>query len=428
MNIIFKKNKHITNFLFYAINNVLSGLISIISVPLFINLLGADTYGRYSLILVIISTVHFGIGGTLNQSMLRYGVSSNNSFRNVNDIFLILIILECLLCVLLFASITIIFKDLYIGLLSGIILFLMGFYQLYLSFAQSQGRAKDTTTLEIIRNIAFIVFPLVLIKLFDEKKGIYFLLSGILLSHFIVSFMAIIKLTKEKIVVLREFIEVFAINKGSSIYRTGIKIWNFSWPFTGWFIFSNLLNLSDRYVIAHYIGYKEVGYYSAIYDLMYKGATLSLAPILTIIYPILIKYYDNNQTKNVNSIIIKVVFTQILLLIVVISIVNLFESDILKFFFNESVSTNNSYQTLVYLVIIGSFLWQIAMVVHKKIELKQETWKMLVAVCVAFCVNLLLNILLIPNYGVIAAGFNTIIGSIIYIIIILYYIKTSDTA
>jgi O-antigen/teichoic acid export membrane protein len=59
--------------------------------------------------------------------------------------------------------------------------------------------------------------------------------------------------------------------------------------FSFWFTVSSLLNVSDRYIIGYYLNAAELGTYSAIYDLLYKGITLLYSPILVAGYPIMAK-------------------------------------------------------------------------------------------------------------------------------------------
>ena len=422
MNILPKK--YSLNFFFYATNSAVSGIINVISVPFFISLFGINNYGKYSLILSIIYTLHCGLGGPLNQNMLRFGAINEGGAtrKNVSDIFLILIAVECIFSTLLFFGMSVFFKDIYIGVLSGLILFSIGFFQLYLSYLQAHEKAKDTTILEIVRNIIFILSPFFLIKIFHgSNRELYYLLCGILFSHLVTSLLAIRKLTKLEIVNFNEGVNFLNFNKQSSTYQMSIKIWRFSLPLMAWFVFSYLLNIVDRYVIVYYLGYTEVGYYSAIYDLMYKGILLLLTPILTVIYPLLVKYYEENNIIKVNNTIKIGLLIQIILTTCALIIMKLFEKYIVKTFLNGLV-VDDVYLKLIYLVIIGSFCWQVGMLIHKKIELKQQTLKMLIAIVVAFTVNLSLNIFLVPHFGVIAAGYNTIVGSIVYLSVILVFI------
>lgn len=416
--------KYSVNFFLYATNSAVSGITNVLSVPFFISLFGINTYGKYSLILSVIYTLHCGIGGPLNQNMLRFGVINEGASRmNVSDIFIILIMVECIFGTILFFGMSFFFKDFYIGVLSGLILFSIGFFQLYQSYLQAQEKAKDTTILEIIRNLIFILSPFFLIKIFKGNgRELYYLLCGILFSHLVTSLLAVRKLTKLKIVNFNEGINLFTINKQSSIYQMGIKIWRFSLPLIGWFVFSNLLNIVDRYVIVYYLGYSEVGYYSAIYDLMYKGIVLLLTPILTVIYPLLVKYYEENDRIKVNNIMNIGFLIQMFLTIVAFVFMKSFEKYIVKTFLHGLFINDGVSQKLIYLIIIGSFFWQVGMLIHKKLELKRQTYKMLIAIIVAFSVNLSLNIFLIPHFGILAAGYNTIIGSVVYVSVILVFI------
>ena len=423
MNILPKK--YSLNFFFYATNSAVSGIVNVISVPFFISLFGINTYGKFSLILSIIYTLHCGLGGPLNQNMIRFGVVNDGVSRiNVCDIFKILFLLECIFSTLLTFAMSFFFKDFYIGVFSGLILFSIGFFQLYQSYLQAQEKAKDTTILEIIRNLIFILSPFFMLKIFQGNgRELYYLLCGILFSHLATSLLAVGKLVKLKIVNFNEGFIFSIINKQTSTYQMSIKIWRFSLPLIGWFVFSNLLNIVDRYVIVYYLGFNEVGYYSAIYDLMYKGIVLLLTPILTVIFPILVKYYEENDIVKVNNVIKIGLLIQILLTIVAFVLMKLLEKYIVKTFFHGLFINDGVYQKLIYLIIIGSFFWQVGMLMHKKLELKRQTHMMLIAIIVAFSVNLLLNIILIPHFGILAAGYNTIIGSVVYLTVILAFIK-----
>jgi O-antigen/teichoic acid export membrane protein len=80
-------------------------------------------------------------------------------------------------------------------------------------------------------------------------------------------------------------------------------------------------------------------------------------------------------------------------------------------------STATKVTDLVIPIFLGTFLWQIAMFFHKPMEFKKQTKPMLVAVCIALVTNILVNVVLIPVYGLIAAAYATILGSAVYILL-----------
>jgi len=73
-------------------------------------------------------------------------------------------------------------------------------------------------------------------------------------------------------------------------------------------------------------------------------------------------------------------------------------------------------------LIASAFLWQMAMLLHKPLELLLKTRLMLVAIIAALLMNALANMLLVPVYGYPAAAVVSLASVITYIIVILGFL------
>ena len=77
---------------------------------------------------------------------------------------------------------------------------------------------------------------------------------------------------------------------------------------------------------------------------------------------------------------------------------------------------DNSMKEIMIPIFVGGFLWQLAILVHKPLEIEEKTLTMVVCIMFSVVTNLIGNIYFLPNYGIIATAYTMIISAIIYII------------
>jgi O-antigen/teichoic acid export membrane protein len=131
------------------------------------------------------------------------------------------------------------------------------------------------------------------------------------------------------------------------------------------------------------------------------------------LHPQVVKFFNEGHIKEASHILRKAISFQIYIFIVVIVILTFLKDLLITKLLGFGVETKA--MDLVTPIFIGSFLWQMAMLFHKPMELKQQTKQMLFAVLIALATNITGNILLIPTYGAVAAAYTTILGSVVYI-------------
>lgn len=403
-----KKSLFYKNFFIYAIGLLSSGFISFFSIPLVIKYYGVETYGIFSLIQnIILISISFG-SGWLNQNVIR--------FNNYGTIFKISIYKLCILTLLLVFMVNF---TIFICMGYSTNIILVGSFttvigilsSVYVTFSQSKFKAKSTVLSNLLRVGVFLLFIIILNKS----------LNSIVISLFLSYLSLILFFIKDEFLPTKfaynSLINKNFLQKIPYILKENLEYIKYGGPLALWFTVSAILNISDRYIIKYYFNDELVGVYSSIYDMLYKGITMFCSPILIAGFPIITKYYNFGNISKAYNMIKKLILVEFIFLILVI-----FIGYYLRDFFILKVLNlpiNETTRSLIIPLIISVFMWQIAMLVHKPMELKKQTIRMLIAVALSLFVNIVINILYIPSFGILFAAYSSIVSSLVYILSIM---------
>lgn len=388
------------------------GLLSLFVIPFIVRIFGTKVYGEFTLIQnIILISISF-ISGWLNQSILRF----NNKTLYFKNAIYILFILSILPIFLLFASYTVIKGvDVILVLLLFPIVIYGGYFAVKISFFQSENEPLKAVGFDLIRVFSNILVILILFYLI-EYKSLYVLFIAMFLSYLIpvVAFQ-----NKFKI----KYLSLFKIDYFKNQLSKNINLLNYSLPLALWFVFSSLLNVADRYVISIYCNYQVVGEYSAVYDLINKIVILLFSPFLVAGYPLIAREYNNGNRINVISLLKKIIVYELILFVVSFLFFYYFGFDLLFRILNLK---GNEFNRIAYLIFIGTFLWQLAMVAHKPLELMLKTKVMVYIVILSLFVNLVINVVFIKKFGVVVAGYSTVLSAIIYLVVVVVYVYSKN--
>ncbi len=264
---------------------------------------------------------------------------------------------------------------------------------------------------DAVRSFLFLAIPVTLFYLNLLKSPLVILFSGVLSSFFVANLF----LTTVSNSLKTNFFSVNFLYPPEGLNKVLTQLWTYGWPLSMWFVFATLLNISDRYFISYYLDLSKVGEYSAVYDLIYKSLVFLLSPLLMALHPQVVKFFNEGHIKEASHILRKAILFEIgifiVALVVLASLKDLLITGLLGF------SAETRAMDLVIPIFVGSFLWQMAMLFHKPMELKKQTKQMLLAVLTALVANIAGNILLIPIYGSVAAAYTTILGSTVYLLV-----------
>lgn len=400
---------------FYALGNLAPKLSGFILLPIYTKHISISDYGILGLLEVVemISTQVLSFG--LSQAQLRwYGLATNDqkkkSYIFTLLIFSIFVVLTNLLVVLFangFLS-RIVFDTTDYGnflIIIAVTVCLTILNKIPLTLLRSEEKSNWYAltimfqfSANLLSNIYFVVFL---------EKGII----GIIISQAISSgltFVILLPYLAKRIVAEFDFDELKAMLK-------------FSYPYIFSAIAVTTLNLGDRYILTKMTTLKEVG----LYTLGYKFSNIIkvfvvdafLLTLPTVGWKIIKD--DNQPSRFVSKAMTYFVF---ILLWVALPLCVFSKGIIHKFALNKIYW--DAYQVVPFLV-LGVIISGMQGVLFFVLQIPMKTQKVAQIVAVAAVANVLLNLVLIPKFGMIGAAVATILAQLIGL---LFAYQTSQAA
>jgi O-antigen/teichoic acid export membrane protein len=194
-----------------------------------------------------------------------------------------------------------------------------------------------------------------------------------------------------------------------------MKLLRFSVPLIPAAIAYIILELIDRFFLKNYFGFSEVGVYgmgarfSSVLYLIITGFSMALAPLV----------YEKHSQDITKRKLNKLIRYYFLLGTVSVLLLGLFSFETLYLFTNEKWYEARYVMPLLYSSVFFSGLGMFSVGVH----LSGKTWYSSAVVIASALLNVILNFMLIPEYGSLGAGISTLI-SMWFNGIIFYYISS----
>jgi O-antigen/teichoic acid export membrane protein len=410
---MFKSNQlFLNNFSIYFLGLIFSGLISFVTIPLIVKYYGIESYGAFSLVQnVILVLISFG-GGWLNQCVLRFNDYSTNFKFTIFQLYFVVFLPLSLLC---FGILTLMEAGILISILGTSTMFLGSLVALSIVFYQSKFNARISFYFDFIRIFIFVLMVLTFNFVLYHIPSLQRLMLSFFISY-LISFFFLLRIDFKFLKIsVGLFIKKFNKDYFIILYKENSHLFNYGWPLALWFTVSSLMNVSDRYIIDYYLTDKDLGAYSAIYDLLYKSITLLYAPILVAGFPIMTQKYNSGDKKGALQFLKKLILFEVLIFIVIVVTAFFLRG----FFLEKIVGIIITDQTLELIlpIIFGAFIWQLAMLVHKPLEFELKTKTMLLFIIMALTANVVLNIVFIPAYGILFAAYSTFLSALLYLIL-----------
>ncbi len=182
-------------------------------------------------------------------------------------------------------------------------------------------------------------------------------------------------------------------------------------PFIGWFFCTGLLSYSDRYIIQVFQDASQVGIYAANYSMVGGVTGLMAAPFLLAFHPHLMQAWARRDSAEVGGILAQIAEWYLLVGTLLVGFVWLFSREAATLLLGSAFREGHRVMPVV---LAGSLLWSLAMYTHKPLEFAERTRLMLVVAAGCAALNVMLNLLLVPIYGYMAAAFNTLAAYLAY--------------
>ena len=385
-------------------------LSNIILLPILTRNLVIADYGAFALILVTLGLLPPLAALGLQSSLVRFGAAAKDK-RDIRELF------YSMGFIVLVVSLT----------LSG--LFLLFVPQIAASLFQN----NLTTALLLIPNIliaCLTVYVLQYFVTFQQIKRYTYLnlfnayLETALVAYFVLSGYglegAVIALLIEQLVVFSITMYLIVAEIGFVIPKfTHVRQYlNFGLPLVPGSISSWIVNSSDRYLIAFFLGAAAVGYYSPGYT---AGTTISVisAPLAMLLPAVLSRHYDENSIADVRTIMTYSLKYYIGIALPCVFAISVLSKPILLLLTTQQIATNGYLVTPF--VAAGTALFGVYAVLVQIIALKKKTAIMGTIWILCAALNFGLNLVLIPYLGLIGAALTTFLAFLLAFVLTTIY-------
>jgi O-antigen/teichoic acid export membrane protein len=179
------------------------------------------------------------------------------------------------------------------------------------------------------------------------------------------------------------------------------KVFDYGYGLALWLFFSHLIMAADRFVLTGYLGYHDSGSYAAIKDLISKVVIFTTLPIYLSYQSKIADRWHSHHKEEAWSIVKEAISFQVLVCILVFIVFMVIKTMIIS----RLLNIPEMEQWGIYLpLLLGGFLWQTALLLQRFLELLYTPLYMLVAIGICALINILLNILLVPHFGITASS------------------------
>jgi O-antigen/teichoic acid export membrane protein len=364
----------------YLISIILPALIAGISVPLFKHLLGSKGYGEFSIYYNATLIGSAITTGWITQSIYRFYPSIKN--KKIFAKFSISISnktqLLFFLPLLFFVWYT--KNDLLLGILICLAIFMNSMQFSYIAITQSSFLSRKTIYSESIRTVSYIILALIFLLIIPA-------------DYLYVLFIAnIISFSLSVFYLHRQTRQFFLQNnskddKGLTRSKLTRQFLHYGGPLSMWVVFSYLLPYVDKLLILHNLGSQAQGNYQAIFDLLSRGLTVLISPVIISLYPLLSHAYEKSENTEIKQLMMRIILLEVGAFFVSAILYWWFGADLL--FIILKVPNTSAYRLMGFVVLAGTFVWQIAMVIHQKYVLKLKSRYLLFIIAIAFFVQLI---------------------------------------
>ena len=197
------------------------------------------------------------------------------------------------------------------------------------------------------------------------------------------------------------------------------ELFYYSWPLIFSSIFYNVLPYLDSFLIGYFNGATDVGIYNAAVPI---AELLMLTPFLfaRLFFPLITREYSQKNFEVIKELSKQVEKWILILNLPLFILILLFPGAFINILFgSEYILAENSLRFLA----IGFLFFTLSVVLSYLITMIGKSKTILINIIIVSILNLILNILLIPRYGISGAAFATMISHIILASIYFFQVK-----
>lgn len=401
----------------YFGGKVVPGLMGLLSVPVFIRLIGLDQYGRFAVFVPILMAIAGASSGWLAQGVLRFHPVSTDppARRSAFD----RAVTSCTAASALLTAMATatVLAGLGYSILTSLaaLAFCVSLLTYTVSLSKLQAQLQPVSILrrEIVRSIGGFLFPLILIAI-TGRRQFELLLLGQAIGYtcaFWLGHRSTAHATESPASSANEFSPASLSTRGVSR-----QLWHFGWAVGLWLLLSQVLPVIDRSAIQRFAGYTNAGVYASLYEIAVRSFSFLAFPLTQAAHPRIMRAWNEGRFAASYRIIRYSVLFQLTIFVAVFGGAFVLAPRIIRLIlgFNDPTAAH-----LLPVLLLGGFLWQLALLLHKPLEISQRTVVMLAAMAAALVLHVIGCLMFIPRYGYQAAGYILVASACFYIVLVL---------
>lgn len=198
------------------------------------------------------------------------------------------------------------------------------------------------------------------------------------------------------------------------------KLWFYGGPLTITFLLTFIIDASDRFFIDWLIGSKELGTYSAAYDFTQYSVGTLLSVVHLAAFPLVVNAYTSGGEAGAQRELQKVFIFVLAILTPVCAGLAAVSDNVAQVVMGQDF-TQQSARIIPLIALALFFSCLRSYYFTYAFQLSSLTKYFLSATAIAALVNLFLNYLLIPVYGVVGAAYATIVAFFVALAISIYF-------
>jgi O-antigen/teichoic acid export membrane protein len=404
----------------YLMSKVVPGFFGLISVPVFVRLIGIEEYGRLSVILPVLMALGGAGSGWLQQGILRFHPASE-PLPEMESPFAQAVTLGTALAAVALGLVLLPVMGVLryrpgVWVIAEAYCAIQLIYVLSLTRLQAQLRPRAVLRNEALRSFAGFVFPVCLILVLGQR-AFPLVILGLALGYLLP-----LLFTRGQLSALLQAHRSQVAGSGSEAKNILGQIWRFGWAVGLWLMLCQALPVMGRSAIQRYAGYAQAGIYASLYELAVRSFSLFASPVLQAAHPRIMRHWNAGDYGGARATIRHSILLQILMFLPIEALGMMFAGPLTRLILGSGNAVPNS---VLPLLMLGGFLWQIALLVHKPLEIMQRTKTMLCGMLGVLLIELAGNYLLVPRFGMQSAVYVFLLGAIAYVVFAALYGRIS---
>lgn len=376
-----------------------------LNVFVFSRILRPSEYGYYMLVLTVTGIAGAVLFKWIEESGLRYFVNldrkQKNLFLSTHLMFIIMVGLAVVASVLVMGDLLADFVDVnFLGLLKiGVWLIVVkSLFDFFMAISRASFKKIKYSLYSVCLALGKLLMAVLVLYYTDLR------VNG-LIASLIVLYSVLVVLETRNHLGHRLLKPRFSLRllKGS---------WKFGFPLTGVLILGLLLAAVDQFFIVHFLGARELGVYSLGYKISEMGIQNVYMVLMLPAYPVIVKKFEREGSFSAGRSIKGYMEWYLLLLAPLVFGLWGISKEFCELFLGSQYFATH---TVVGLIASGIFLLGLSQYVLRAFLLLEKTKEIFYFLSVSLVANVLLNIILIPAYGIIGAALATFISYLVYI-------------